>query len=192
MGIYDLRFDYRNIAYFDYLPSYADPLMNIQRGFFLNENSFDIRRRMMDVQLDLRPGKRVIPYFNFNRDWNSGHGITVFQTDANEYPVSTQYGDTTNTYRGGVRIEMNRFHITLEQGGRGFRRQPDGHQCRPQHRQRHHSLPGPNSVSRQPVSEIRHQRELYLHQGAGHCASGIVARSIRAIPLQPAEERRQL
>jgi hypothetical protein len=62
----------------------------------------------------------VIPYFNFNRDWNSGHGITTFQTDANEYPVATQYGDTTNTYRGGVRIEMNKFHITLEQGGVDF------------------------------------------------------------------------
>ena len=119
-GIYDFRFDYRNIAYFNFLPSYADPLMNTQTGFFLNENSFDIRRRMMDIQLDLRPGKRVIPYFDFNRDTGSGHGITTYQSNANEYPVATQYDDSTNTYRGGVRFEMNKWHLTLEQGGVDF------------------------------------------------------------------------
>jgi hypothetical protein len=117
MGWYDLRFDYRNIAYFNNLPSYADPLMNVQTGFFLDENSFDIRRRVLDLQLDLRPGKRVIPFFNYTRNWNSGHGITTFETDANEYPVYSLYNDTTDTYRGGVHIEMNRYHFTLEQGG---------------------------------------------------------------------------
>jgi hypothetical protein len=120
MGLYDLRFDYRNIAYFNNLPSFADPLMNVQRGFFLNENSFDNRRRMVDLQLDLRPGKRVIPYFDYNRNWNSGHGITTFQTDANEYPVASRFGDTTDLYRGGVRIEMPKYHVTLEQGGVNF------------------------------------------------------------------------
>ena len=120
LGVYDFRADYRNIAYFNYVPSYADPLLNPQAGFFLNENSFDIRRRLLDIQLDLRPGKRVIPYFNFNRSWDTGHGITTFQTDANEYPVATQYDNLTNLYRGGVRIEMNRYHVTLEQGGLDF------------------------------------------------------------------------
>ena len=119
-GMYDLRLDYRNIAYFNYLPSYADPQLNPQAGLFLNENSFDIRRRAMDVQLDLRPGKRVIPYFNFNRNWNQGHGITVFQANANEYPVATTYDNMTNLYRGGVHIEMNKYHVTLEQGGVDF------------------------------------------------------------------------
>src|SRR6266853_4588925 len=33
--LYDFTADYRNIAYFNYLPSYADPL--IARGVFLNE-----------------------------------------------------------------------------------------------------------------------------------------------------------
>ena len=43
-----------------------------------------------------------------------------FRPDANEYPVATQYGDTTNLFRGGVRIEMNKYHLTLEQGGVDF------------------------------------------------------------------------
>ena len=40
---YDFNADYRNIAYFNALPSFAKPL--IERGIILNERSFDIRRR---------------------------------------------------------------------------------------------------------------------------------------------------
>jgi len=117
MGTYDLTVDYRNIAYFNALPSYADPLMNIQQGFFLDENSFDLRRRMLDLELDLRPGKRVVPYFNYNRNWNSGQGITTFVANQTSYPVGSQSNDTTDSFRGGVHIEMNKWHLTLEQGG---------------------------------------------------------------------------
>src|SRR5262249_4876322 len=116
-SVYDLRFDYRNIAYFNNLPSYADPLINVPAGFFLDENSFDLRLRVFDLQLDLRPGKRVIPYFSFTRNWNQGRGITTFVSNSNEYPVNSLYRETTDSYRGGVRIEMNKYHITLEQGG---------------------------------------------------------------------------
>jgi hypothetical protein len=62
----------------------------------------------------------VIPFFDYTRNWNSGHGITTFQTDANEYPVASQLSDATDSYRGGVRIEMSRYHVTLEQGGVNF------------------------------------------------------------------------
>ena len=117
MGAYDLTVDYRNIAYFNFLPSYADPLLNVSQGFYLDENSFDLRRRMFDTQLDLRPGKRVIPYFDFSRNWNSGRGITTFVGNSTSYPVASQSSDTTDSFRGGVRIEMSKWHLTLEQGG---------------------------------------------------------------------------
>src|SRR6185295_6393226 len=53
-GIYDFSADYRNIAYFNFLPSFANPL--IDRGVILNERSFDIHRRMANFNLELRPG----------------------------------------------------------------------------------------------------------------------------------------
>ncbi len=117
MGAYDLTVDYRNIAYFNFLPSYADPLLNAAQGYFLNENSFDLRRRMLDIQLDGHPGKRVMPYFNFSRNWNSGRGITPFVANSTSYGVASQSNDTTDSFRGGVRIEMSKWHLTLEQGG---------------------------------------------------------------------------
>ncbi|MFN7998718.1 MAG: hypothetical protein U0Q18_34160 [Bryobacteraceae bacterium] len=118
-GLYDLNFDYRNIAYFNFLPSFADPTAG--SGIFLNQRSFDTSRRMSDFQLDLFPGRRIVPYLAYSRDSGRGTGTTTFQTDANDYPVFDRMFDKTDNYRGGVRLEFNRFHVTLEQGGTTLR-----------------------------------------------------------------------
>ena len=114
-GLYDLRADYRNIVYYNFLPSFADPTVGL--GVFLDQRSYDIHRRTTDIQLDLFPGRRIIPYLGYGRNSNAGRGITTFVTNANEYPVTNQLRDAMDNYRGGVRLEMTRWHLTLEQGG---------------------------------------------------------------------------
>ena len=118
-GVYDFHFDYRDITYFNLLPSFADPLLG--SGIFLDEDSWFSHRRMGDFQLDLRPGHHIIPYLAYGRDSGQGTGITTFVSDVNTYPVSDQMFDKTDNYRGGVRLEFSRFHITLEQGGTTLR-----------------------------------------------------------------------
>jgi hypothetical protein len=117
-GIYDFLFDYRNIALFDAVPSYANPVA--PAGF--NEQSFDTHRRTMTIGLDLRPGKRIIPYFVYDRNSGYGNGVDEWVQDSNdEFAVPTMLRDSTNNYRGGVRFEYKHFHITLEQGGTTFK-----------------------------------------------------------------------
>lgn len=111
--------DYRDIAYFNSLPSYADPLLS--RGIVLNEQSFDTRRRFGSFSLDLLPTNWIVPYIAFDRDSGSGRGVTTFVSNSNEYPVPDLLRDSTNLYRGGVRIERRRFHVTLEEGGATFK-----------------------------------------------------------------------
>ena len=118
-GIYDFNFDYRDIAYFSLLPSFADPLLGT--GIVLDQDSYFSRRRMSDFQLDLFPGHRIIPYLAYGRDSGEGTGITTFESDVNQYPVADHMFDKTDNYRGGVRLEFNRFHATLEQGGTTLR-----------------------------------------------------------------------
>ena len=118
-GIYDFNFDYRDIAYFNLLPSFADPLLGA--GLVLNEDSYFARRRMSDFQLDLLPGHRIIPFLAYGRDSGQGTGITTFVSDVNQYPIADRMYDKTDNYRGGVRLEFNRFHVTLEQGGTTLR-----------------------------------------------------------------------
>jgi hypothetical protein len=116
--LYDFSADYRDIAYFDVLPSYADPLL--ARGITLDQQSFDTRRRTASFHLDLLPGHWLIPYLDYDRDSGHGTGATTFVTDANQFPVPNTMYDLTNLYRGGVRLEFRRFHATLEQGGTTF------------------------------------------------------------------------
>src|SRR5215469_3362944 len=54
-GIYDFTFDYRNIAYFNAMPSFANPLA--PGGF--NQQSYDLRRRVLSAELDLHTGKHI-------------------------------------------------------------------------------------------------------------------------------------
>ena len=80
------------------------------------------------------PASASSPYFDFNRNWNSGHGITdLRQTNANDvsggHPVATT---PPTPIRGGVRIEMNKWHLTLEQGGVNYGENRPGHQLQPQ------------------------------------------------------------
>ena len=117
-SVYDFNFDYRNLAYFNALPSFANPLA--PNGF--DEKSFDIHRRILEGSLELRPGKRIIPYLEFNHNSEFGHGIATWLQDAsNEYAVPIVPRESTENYRGGVRFEYNKFHVTLEQGGTTFK-----------------------------------------------------------------------
>jgi hypothetical protein len=116
--VYDFSFDYRNIAYFNAVPSFANP--GAPGGF--DEQSFDIRRRALSAGLDLFPGGHFIPYLDFDHNAGSGRGIETWVQDSNnEYAVPTLLADSTENYRGGVRIEYSRFHLTLEQGGTTYK-----------------------------------------------------------------------
>ena len=117
-GLYNLTVDYRRIAYFNALPSFANPL---NPAYPLTQHSFDTHRRIASIELDLMPGRRFVPYLAYSRDSGDGRGVTTFVTTGNEYPVATLLRDKTDNFRGGVRVEMNRFHVTLEQGGTTFK-----------------------------------------------------------------------
>ena len=117
--IYDFSADYRNMAYFNALPSFANPMLG--RGVLFSERSFDIRRRLGSMQLDFRPGSTIIPYAAYERSSGSGRGVTTFVSDANEYPVPNLIRDSNDMYRGGVRLQFRRFHVTGEIGGTVFK-----------------------------------------------------------------------
>ncbi|MCS7023921.1 MAG: hypothetical protein NZV14_03920 [Bryobacteraceae bacterium] len=116
---YRFTADHRSTAYFNAMPSFANP--QLARGILANQRSFDIARRFTELQLDLLPTSVIIPYVSFVRDHGFGRGVTGFVSDANEYPVVNELDDAANLYRGGVRLERRNFHMFFEQGGIQFR-----------------------------------------------------------------------
>src|SRR4051812_17603708 len=101
MKVYEFRADYRNIAYFNAVPSFANP--NAPAGF--NERSFDTRRRASSFELDLFPGSRIVPYLAYDRNSGHGRGIETWVLGAtNEFPIPYNLYDKTDSYRGGLRF----------------------------------------------------------------------------------------
>ncbi|MEO8662478.1 MAG: hypothetical protein ABI693_28715 [Bryobacteraceae bacterium] len=116
---YRFTADYRNISYFNFLPSFADP--RAIQGVFFNERSYDTHKRMAQLDLELFPSRRIVPFFSYSRASDYGSGVTPFVTGtSNDYPIRTDIDDHMNNYRGGVRFEFDKEHITLEQGGTDF------------------------------------------------------------------------
>ena len=117
-GLYEFTGDYRNIAYFNAVPYFANPVAPL--GF--SQQSFDTRKRTSTADLQFFPGRHILPYLVFERNSNYGNGVETWVQDGNnEYPVPILLRDSTNNYRGGVRFEYNRWHVTVEQGGTTYK-----------------------------------------------------------------------
>src|SRR5271165_2620061 len=67
---YEFQADYRRVAYFDNLPSFANPL--IGQGITLDQQSFDTRRTLGSFTLNLLPEKWISPYLAYDRDSSRG------------------------------------------------------------------------------------------------------------------------
>jgi hypothetical protein len=120
-GLYRFDADYRSMAYYNNLPSFADPSLAV-RGIALDEQSFDTRRHLGSYNLELFPSKQFTPYFSFERDSSSGRGVSSFSDSfANEYAVPDTTSDRTSLYRGGLRIAFRGIHATVEEGGTKYR-----------------------------------------------------------------------
>jgi hypothetical protein len=118
-GLYRFTADYRNTAYFNFLPSYANP--EVSSGSLLTESSFDTHIRTSDVQLDLLPGHWISPYLAWSRDSWYGSGVTDFVLFPNNYPVANSESDSTDNFRGGVQLQLPLVHLVLEAGGTTFK-----------------------------------------------------------------------
>lgn len=121
-AIYRINFTYRNIAYFNALPSFASPQLS-KLGpdtYTTNQNSFDTRQRFWNFDLDLMPGKRWQPFFGVAHNGGKGFGVSPFVLDENSYPAASRIDYGYTVFRGGLRLELENLHLSLEQGGAGF------------------------------------------------------------------------
>ncbi len=117
---YDFSGDYRNIAYYNNLPAFADPLI-MTNGIALNEQALDTHKKIETYRLELLPGSRFVPFFEYEHNADNGTGIATFVANDNEYPVASLARDSTENYRVGVRGEFSRFHAKIESGNTTFK-----------------------------------------------------------------------
>jgi hypothetical protein len=115
---YQFDLDYRNVLYFNNVPSFANPFFD--RGVLLNQRGLDARRRWLGARVDLLPSSNIVPFFLYEGNWASGRGVWPLVGDGNEFPIVTEPDDLTRSVRGGVRLEYTNFHATVEAGRTTF------------------------------------------------------------------------
>ncbi|MGO9242076.1 MAG: hypothetical protein ACLQBJ_14835 [Bryobacteraceae bacterium] len=119
--IYEFRGSYFNIAYYNNLPSYADPTL-ATTGAFLDQRAYDTQVRNFSNELVLFPGFWFQPYIAYERNSQFGTGISdLVESTQNNYPLLNQVQWGQSTFRGGIRIELPKFHATFEQGATAFK-----------------------------------------------------------------------
>lgn len=123
--LFRLSFQYRNLAYFDSLPSFANTQLGRNAGitpdsYTVNQRALDTRMRFWNVDLDLLPSGRWRPFFNFGGQSGRGTGVSPLVFDENSYPAATRIDFGTLNGAGGLRYEGEKTHLTFEQGGLVF------------------------------------------------------------------------
>lgn len=121
-AIYRVYFSYRNLAYFNALPSFASPQLQKlgTEAYTTNQRALDTRQRFWNLDLDLLPGRRWQPFFGAAHNSGRGQGVSPIVLDENNYPAASRIDYGYTVFRGGVRLELERLHLALEQGGATF------------------------------------------------------------------------
>jgi len=115
-GVYELRVNYSNIAYFNFIPTFANPLQD--EGYKLGQHSLDTAYRNTDIEFKVLASRHVRPYFGYSRSTGYGSGFTTYAVTANEYLQRTQWHYGADEYRGGVEFVLPRLGFLIEQGMR--------------------------------------------------------------------------
>jgi hypothetical protein len=118
-GVYELRFDYRNIHYFNSVPSFANPFFG--SGNLASQHRFDISQRLSSLELRLRPGKRISPYVALEQTRRWGPGRTTLRDGGDEFLLRADHDNGSTDFRAGVNIALAKLSLLLEQGFRHYR-----------------------------------------------------------------------
>lgn len=113
---------YSNIAYFNYLPSFGNQERTVSGApAFFTQRAYDTAVRNFDNELQLFPGTRFTPYLVYSRNTSFGDGITTLVSQSTEFPLRNQVRWGMDTFRGGIRADFGRSHLTVEHGDTHFK-----------------------------------------------------------------------
>jgi hypothetical protein len=117
--LYEFRADYRNLNYYNFIPTLDNPLAS--KGTLFGQHSLNVTYRTTDLELKLFPHSKVRPYVAYSRASGFGPGFTTFAVTGNEFLLDTRWQYAANDYRGGVEISLPKLTLTVEQGYRRLR-----------------------------------------------------------------------
>ncbi len=114
MDLYDFRASYRDLNYYNFISSFANPLL--ARGNPFAQHNLNVDYRTSDFELRLFPNHKIVPFVGYARNSSSGPGFTTVEATGNEFLLNSRWLYTADLYRGGVQFNFSKLNLTLEQG----------------------------------------------------------------------------
>jgi hypothetical protein len=116
---YRLFVFYQQLDSFSALPAYANPLLD--DGVYPGQHTWDRTRDLLDIRLELLPGRTITPIVGYR--WNSyeGPGLTTYSVGNDEFRIASDIEETEQEYYLGLAFATNAVQGTFIQGWRDFK-----------------------------------------------------------------------
>ncbi len=118
-GAYRLRLGYRAADAFSALPAFANPLLG--QGIVPGQHTYNRTRKMLDLDLELLPGKAVTPFVGYTRNNNQGPGQTTYHVGQDEFRLLQNLHERDREVRAGASFHFASVSGQFTQGWRSFR-----------------------------------------------------------------------
>jgi hypothetical protein len=116
MDLYQFRASYRDMNYFNYVSSFANPLLD--QGNLFPQHNLNVNYRMADFELRLFPNHKIVPFVGYSHNTGSGPGFTTVGMTGDQFLLKTQWDYTADEIRGGVQFSLFNINLTIEEGYR--------------------------------------------------------------------------
>jgi len=116
---YNLKIGYRSTDAFSALPAFANPLLD--QGVIPGQHTYQRKRSMFDFDLELMPGRAIVPFVGFTWNDNHGPGETTYTLGQDEFRLDQSLKERDREIRAGASFHLGSIQGQLTEGWRNFR-----------------------------------------------------------------------
>jgi hypothetical protein len=115
---YSLRLDYQQYEHFSALPRWANPF--VDEGIIPGQHTWDRDRHMLDVELEILPGRVVTPIVGYRFNQIDGPRTTTYHVGQDEFVLDSDLEETEEEFRVGLAFLAGQWRGAVIQGWREF------------------------------------------------------------------------
>jgi hypothetical protein len=115
---FKLRLAYRSFDTFSALPAFANPFF--AQGVTPGQHTFDRQRTMFDADLEILPGRKIVPFVGYSQSRFDGPGTTTYSLGGDEFLLGQDLDETEREIRAGASFDLGKFYGSLTQGWRSL------------------------------------------------------------------------
>jgi len=116
--IYRLHLFYQELQSFSALPAFANPLLD--DGVVPGQHTWDRTRDLLDVRLEILPGRVITPIVGYRWNRYDGPGQSTYSVGGDEFRVASNLEETESEFYLGLNFATKGIQGTFLQGWRDF------------------------------------------------------------------------